>query len=251
MNTIHRPNARRTTGFYHQDDLRPFSNRLAAYTLYAQSFIELRSKSRSLRSMGRALETNARLRLGRAAAQLELQSVYDHIAFGLRMPRLPVRLPLRKRPYNRGAAVTYRNGRHEIRLYAFHGTHQKARHNWQPADIGVSLPPLMCEVLLHEIAHIHQGFFTGQWDHEEGFVQSYLVIEEIMHGFGFGPLLPAPLRFSGCPPHSQAAKLQGTKRPQACRALACSESRPPTDVQLLLSSDSHPSDPLANSKSNP
>jgi hypothetical protein len=214
VNTIHRPNARLTAGFYHQDDLRPFSNQLAAYTLYAQLFIELRFQSRSLRAMGRALENNTRLRLGRAAAQLELQSIYDHIAFGLRMPRLPVRLPLRKRPYKRGAAVTYRNGRHEIRLYAFHGPEKKARHNWQPMDIGISRPPLMCEVLLHEIAHIHQGFFTGQWDHEEGFVQSYLVIEEIMHGFGFAPLLPERLRLCGCPVNSVGARLQGTKRPQ-------------------------------------
>jgi len=213
VNTIHRPTAHRPTVFYHQHDLRPFSNQLAAYTLYAQSFIKLRSKSRSLRSMSRALESNARMRLGRNAARLELQSVYDHIAFGLRMPRLPVRLPLRKRPYNRGAAVTYSDGRHEIRLYAFHGPEKTARHHWQPLDIGISRPPLMCEVLLHEIAHLHQGFFTGQGDHEQGFVQSYLVIEEIFLGFGFGPLLPSQLRFAGCPPGSEASELQGTPRP--------------------------------------
>ena len=217
MNTIHRPNAHCPTGFYHQRDLRPFSNRLAAYTSYAQSFIELRAKSRSLRSMSRALESNARMRLGRAAAQLELQSIYDHIAFGLRMPRLPVRLPLRKRPCNRGAAVTYTNGRHEIRLYAFHGPHKKCRSDWQPADIGISLPPFMCEVLLHETAHIHHGFFTGQGNHEQGFVQSYLVIEEIFLGFGFGPLLPSQLRFAGCPPGSEASKLHATPRPNACK----------------------------------
>ncbi len=66
-----------------------------------------------------------------------------------------------------------------------------------------------------QTAHIHHGFFTGRGNHEQGFVQSYLLIEEIFLGFGFGPLLPSQLRFAGCPPGSEASKLHATSRPNA------------------------------------
>lgn len=97
MDTIHPPKTGRPAGAYDQEELRPFSTQLAAYTRYALMIIDLRSRARSIRAMQHALKNNARLRLGRAAAQIELQNIYDHIAFGLRLPRIPVRLPLRKR----------------------------------------------------------------------------------------------------------------------------------------------------------
>jgi len=214
VNTIHRPNARRPGGFYHQDELRPFSTRLAAYTAYALMLVDLRSRARSVGAMQRALENNVRLRLGRAAAQIELQSVYDHIAFGLRLPRIPVRLPLRKRVHAAGLASFLGPVPREIRIFPIHGHADKIRRRWKPEDLGVSPPCLVCEILLHETAHIHAALFTSTWDHGAWFVKSYWAVERIMLGFGFEPLLPDRLRLCGCPPKSIGASLQGTKRVQ-------------------------------------
>lgn len=211
MDTNHPPKTGRTAGSYHQDELRPFSTRLTAYTAYAHTLVDLRTRARSIRAMQRALENNVRLRLGRAAAQIELQSVYDHIAFGLRLPRIPVRLPLRKRVHAAGLAC--RNPR-EIRIFPIHGHADKIHHRWKPEDLGISPPSLVCEILLHETAHIHAAHFTGTWDHGAWFVKSYWAVERVMLGFGFEPLLPRRLRFCGCPPKSVAAQLQGTKRVQ-------------------------------------
>lgn len=214
MDTIHPPKTGRPTGFYHQDELRPFSTRLAAYTAYALMLVDLRSRARSIRAMQRALENNVRLRLGRAAAQIELQSVYDHIAFGLGLPRIPVRLPSRKRVRAAGLASFLGNTPREIRIFPIHGHAEKIRRRWKPEDLGISPPSLICEILLHETAHIHAAHFTSTWDHEGWFVKSYWAVERVMLGFGFEPLLPRRLRFCGCPPKSVAAQLEGTKRVQ-------------------------------------
>ncbi|MBJ7327894.1 MAG: hypothetical protein JHC52_11195 [Chthoniobacterales bacterium] len=192
--------------------LRPFSNQLAAYTAYLMVVQKARSTARTFNALAGALRRFPSFRTARLAATNELQHIYDHVAFGLRLPKLPVRLPLRKRSYNRGAAVTYSNGRFEIRVWVFHSPPKKKHHEWQPADIGISTPPCVCEVLLHEIAHIHQTYFTPVSDHEHGFVRSYEIVEEVFLGFGFGPLLPDKLRFAGCPPGAFAASLLGTSR---------------------------------------
>ena len=174
--------------------------------------IDLRSRARSVRAMGRALENNIPLRLARAAAQLELQCVYDHIAFGLRLPRIPVRLPLRKRVRAAGLASFLGETPREIRIFPIHGHAQKIRRRWKPEDLGISSPSLVCEILLHETAHIRAGFLTKTWDHGPLFIHNYSIVERVMLGFGFGPLLPDILRFAGCPPQSSAALLQGTSR---------------------------------------
>jgi len=212
MDTIHRHRNGRPFGAYHQDELRPFSTQLAAYTRYALMIVDLRSRARSVRAMGRALENNIPLRLARAAAQLELQSIYDHIAFGLRLPRIPVRLPLRKRVHAAGLASFLGNTPREIRIFPIHGHAEKIHRRWKPADLGISSPSLVCEILLHETAHIRAGLVTKTWDHGPLFVHHYTLVERVMLGFGFGPLLPDSLRFAGCPPRSSAALLQGTPR---------------------------------------
>lgn len=162
--------------------------------------------------MVHALKHDRQFRRARAAARLELQRIYGHVAFGLRLPKLPVRLPLRKTVRKGGMAMVRANAPWEIRLYPFGAMTRKNRREWLPADVGVVRPSGMCEVLLHEIGHIHQGVFTGEWDHEHGFVRSYLIVERVMLGFGFGPLLPDALRFAGCPPRSCGALLEGTPR---------------------------------------
>ncbi|MFM7374320.1 MAG: hypothetical protein ACKO39_04115 [Chthoniobacterales bacterium] len=212
MNTTASSQAAHQLSFYRFEDLRPFSNELTAYALYALQIRRLRAASANMGAMARALKKSSPLRAARSAAQSELQRVYDHVAFGLRMPKLPVRLPLRKRLYRGGAAVIRGNDPQEIRIFPLAGSSRKNRRKWQPADVGVIVPSFICEILLHEIAHVHQGFFTGQWDHEHGFARSYHVVEEVFLGFGFGPLLPREYRFAGCPPGSFAASLQGTPR---------------------------------------
>ena len=212
MDTIHPPKTGRPTGFYYQDELRPFSTQLAAYTRYALMIVDLRSRARSVGAMGRALKNNIPLRLARAAAQIELQSVYDHIAFGLRLPRIQVRLPLRKRVHAAGLASFLGLVPREIRIFPIYGNAKKVRRRWRPEDLGVSPPSLVCEILLHEAAHIRAGFFTKTWDHGPLFIHNYSMVEQVMLGFGFGPLLPDALRFTGCPPQSSAALLQGTSR---------------------------------------
>lgn len=214
MDTNHPPKTGRLTGFYHQDELRPFSTRLTAYTAYAHMLVDLRSRARSIRAMQRALENSVRLRLGRAAAQIELQRVYDHIAFGLHLPRLPVRLPLRKRVRAAGLASFLGNTPREIRIFPIHGHADKIRRLWKPKDLGVSPPSLVCEILLHETAHIHAAFYTNTFDHGAWFVKSYWAVERVMLGFGFEPLLPQRLRLCGCPPKSVGTLLQGTRRVQ-------------------------------------
>ena len=176
--------------------------------------LDLRSRARSVRAMGRALENNIPLRLARAAAQLELQSIYDHIAFGLRLPRIPVRLPLRKRVRAAGLASFLGETPREIRIFPIHGHAKKIRRCWKPEDLGVSAPSLVCEILLHETAHIHAAHFSSTWDHGAWFVKSYWVVESVMMGFGLSRVLPQGLRFSGCPHKSVAALLQGTERMQ-------------------------------------
>jgi hypothetical protein len=195
------------------EDLRPFSPELPAYTAYGLLVQRARLAAKTFDGLAWAIRRFAACRAARLAAQGELQRVYDHVAFGLRLPRLPVRLPLRKRPYNRGAAVTYSDGRYEIRVWVLHAPPKKRHDQWQPADLGITSPYYLSEVLLHEIAHIRQSFSTGASDHGQGFVHSYLVVESVFLGFGFGPLLPSKFRFTGCPPESEAAKLQGTPRP--------------------------------------
>jgi hypothetical protein len=169
--------------------------------------------------MGRALKNNVRLRLARASASIELQNIYDHVAFGLRMPRIPIRLPLRKRVRSAGLASFAGNVPREIRIFPIHGHAKKIRRWWKPADLGITPPSLICEILLHEIAHIHQAYFTGFSDHQEGFVESYCAIESVFLGFGLGSLLPRELRLCGCPPGSAAARLQGSPRPPSPLAL--------------------------------
>ena len=56
--------------------------------------------------------------------------------------------------------------------------------------------------------------FGGVSDHEHSFVQSYLAIEQVMLGFGFGPLLFQELRFAGCGVGTFATSLYATPRPQ-------------------------------------
>lgn len=213
MNDMTTQTAIPSRGSYRHGELRPFSNRLFDYTVYALRVRTLREKSRDFEEMTRALREDEKLHSSRLAAQTELQHIYDHIAFGLRLPRLPVRLPLRKRAYTRGAAVTYGNAKEEIRLYFLQAPHGKPRPEWKPTDLKIVLPSYLCEVFLHEIAHIHQRHFTGHSDHEQGFVDSYHAIEAVMLGFGFGPLLRSDFRFSGCPPNSKANELKGTPRP--------------------------------------
>ncbi len=212
MNTIHRPNAHRPTGFYHQADLRPFSNRLAAYTVYARMLLDLRSKERSVRAMTRSLRKKIPLRRLRLQAQRELQSIYDHVAFGLALPKIPVRLPQRKRIHAAGFVRHLLEQPLDIRIFPICGCPEKPRRLWKPADLRVCSPSIICEILLHETAHVHQGSQTFRWDHEKTFVESYKIIEEIFLGFGFGPLLPHQLRFGGCPPGTEAARRQGTAR---------------------------------------
>ena len=127
MDTIHPPKTGRPTGFYYQDELRPFSTQLAAYTRYALMIVDLRSRARSVGAMGRALKNNIPLRLARAAAQIELQSVYDHIAFGLRLPRIQVRLPLRKRVHAAGLASFLGLVPREIRIFPIYWNAKKVR----------------------------------------------------------------------------------------------------------------------------
>jgi hypothetical protein len=211
VNTHHSSRTDRPIRFYQQDELRPFSPQLPAYTAYSLMLVELRSQSRSVGAMSRALKNDVRLRLARAAASIELQNIYDHVAFGLRLPRIPIRLPLRKRVHAAGLASFAGNVPREIRLFPIYGHAKKIRRWWKPSDLGITPPSMICEILLHELAHIHQAYFTGFSDHQEGFVESYYAIESIM--LGFGPLLPRELRFCGCPPASEAAKLQGSPRP--------------------------------------
>jgi hypothetical protein len=65
-----------------------------------------------------------------------------------------------------------------------------------------------------QLSHVHQLHFEHTGDHEHSFVRSYVGVEEVMLGFGFGPLLPQRLRLMGCPPGSYAGSMQGTPRPQ-------------------------------------
>lgn len=174
--------------------------------------VDLRLRARSVGAMGRALQNNVKLRLARAAAQLELQSIYDHIAFGLGLPRIPVRLPLRKRVHAAGLASFRERTPREIRIFPIHGHAEKIRRRWKPADLRIASPSLVCEILLHETAHIRAVTRTQTWDHGMLFVHSYTIVERVMLGFGFGPLLPDALRFAGCPPRSSGALLEGTPR---------------------------------------
>ena len=194
--------------------LRPFSNQLAAYTRFSLMFRDVRAASKTLPALVRATKKNTGLRAARLAAWAELQSVYDHIAFGLRLPRIPLYLPLRKRVRVGGGVLHFGSVPKEIRLFPFWGVVKKQRRDWQPSEIGVTTPMAMCEILLHEVAHVHQLHFEHAGDHEHSFVRSYVAVEEVMLGFGFGPLLPQRLRLIGCPPGSYAASMQGTPRPQ-------------------------------------
>lgn len=214
MSTSIAPQAVHPLSFYRVEDLRPFSPQLPSYTAYCLLVQKARSAAKTFYGLACALRRFDVCRAARRAAQGELQSIYDHVAFGLRLPKLPVRLPLRKRPYIRGAAVTYNNGRYEIRVWVLHAPPKKRHDQWQAADLGITTPSYLSEVLLHEIAHIHQSFSTGVSDHGQGFIASYLAVESVFLGFGFGPLLESKFRFTGCPPESEAAKLQGTTRPQ-------------------------------------
>lgn len=213
------PTAVRTVSHYNQSELRPFSNHLVSYVDYATLLQKLRSAAKTFFVMNRVLKLSPKLRAARAAARDEMQSIYDHVAFSLGLPRVPVCLSLRKRPSIRGAAAVYRDGRQEIRIFPISGTSKKSRCLWLPSDIRIVRPEFICEVLLHEMAHVHETFFGGVSDHGHTFVQSYLAIEQVMLGFGFGPLLPDTLRFAGCPPKSSAALLQGTSRPSKSLAI--------------------------------
>ena len=200
---------------YSQDELRPFSNQLPVYTAYAYKLLDLRSKAPSIRAMTRALRERVGLRQLRLRAQLELQNVYDHVAFGLALPRIPVRLPQRKRIHAAGFVRHTLAQPLEIRIFPFSGCLEKPRRLWKPVDLGIHSPAMTCEILLHEIAHVHQGFHSFTWDHAQSFVASYEIVEGVFLGFGFGPLLPHQIRFGGCPLGSEANKRQGTPRPEA------------------------------------
>ena len=194
--------------------LRPFSSQLAAYTRFALMFRDVRAASKTLPALVRATKKNTGLRAARLAARGELQSIYDHIAFGLRLLRLPLYLPLRKRVRVGGGVLHFGSVPKEIRLFPFWGVAKKQHRDWQPSEIGVTTPMAMCEILLHEVSHVHQLHFEHTGDHEHSFVRSYFAVEEVMLGFGFGPLLPQRLRLMGCPPGSYAGSMQGTPRPQ-------------------------------------
>lgn len=213
MDTNHPPKTGRPAGYFDQDELRPFSNQLPAYTVYALKLLHLCSKARSVRSVTTALQKRVRLRRLRLRAQLELQNVYDHVAFGLVLPRIPVRLPQRKRIHASGFVRHTLAQPLEIRIFPFCGCPEKPRPLWKPADLGICSPAIICEILLHEVAHVHQGFHSFMWDHGQSFIGSYEIVEGIFLGFGFGALMPHQIRFAGCPPGSEAAKLQGTPRP--------------------------------------
>lgn len=200
------------SAFYQEKDLKPFANRLAAYTTYALMLLDLRSRMRSIENFNRALRRSPRIRRARSLALSEMQNIYNHVAFGLRLPRIPVRLPLRKRIHAAGLVSHLSISPLQIRIFTFCGRPDKPQHLWLPSDLGIRKPTYVCEILLHEIAHVYQGFYTGEWDHERGFARSYHAVEEVFLGFGFGPLLPETLRFAGCPPGSFATSLQGTPR---------------------------------------
>jgi hypothetical protein len=208
------PTAAWTTSHYNQSELRPFSNRLVSYVDYAALLQKLRSAAKTLFVMNRVLKRSPKLRAARSAARAEMQNIYDHVAFRLGLPRVPICLSLRKRPSIRGAAALYRDGRQEIRIFPISGTSKKSRLLWVPSDIGIVRPEFICEVLLHEMAHVHETVFGGVSDHEHTFVQSYLAIEQVMLGFGFGPLLLQELRFAGCGMGTFATSLYATPRPK-------------------------------------
>lgn len=199
-------------GYYRLEELKAFSNKLPAYTTYAYALLHLRSKARSVAAVTKAIRHTLRLRRSRLQAQLELQKVYDHVAFGLGLPKIPVRLPQRKRIRASGFVRHTFASPLEIRIFPLCGNPDKPRRLWKPADLGIYAPTHVCEILLHEIAHVHQGFRHMVWDHGCEFIASYRTIEQVFLGFGFGPLLPQKIRFGGCPVGSEAAKLEGTPR---------------------------------------
>lgn len=190
------------------------SDQLPAYTAFAYKMLDLRAAAKSVAAMVRALKCDPQLRADRFAARDELQHTYDRIAGALGMPALQVRLALRKRVHIGGQAILRGNSATEIRIFPLWGVANKKRHKWQPAEIGLTSPVIACEILLHEVAHVHQLRFEHTGDHEHSFVRSYVAIEEVMLGFGFGPLLPQRLRLLGCPPGSYAASMQATPRLQ-------------------------------------
>ena len=200
------------SAFYRVNELHPFSNRLGAYTGYALILLDLRSRMRSVETFTRALRKSSRVRQARRLAVAEMQNIYSHVAFGLRLPRIPVHLPLRKRIHAAGLVSHLSVAPLQIRVFTLCGRPDKPQRLWLPSDLGIRKPSYVCEILLHEIAHVYQGFYTGEWNHERGFVHSYHAVEEVFLGFGFGPLLPDKIRFAGCPPGSFADSLQGTPR---------------------------------------
>ena len=227
------PTAVRTTSHYNQSQLRPFSNQLVSYVDYAALLQKLRSAAKTFFVMNWVLKRSPKLRAARSAARDELQSIYDHVAFCLGLPRVRVCLSLRKRPSIRGAAALYRDGRQEIRIFPIGGTSKKSRMLWVPSDIGIVRPEFICEVLLHEIAHVHETVFGGVSDHEHSFVQSYLAIEQVMLGFGFGPLLFQELRFAGCGVGTFATSLYATPRPPVGSAADVHRSPSQSPLQRL------------------
>jgi len=189
------------------------SDHLPAYTAFAYKMLDLRSATKSVAAMVRALQCDPELRAARFAARDELQHTSDRVAGVLGMPAVPVRLSLRKRIRLGGLAIVRGNAATEIRLFPLWGVENKKHRDWQPAEIGLTSPVLACEILLHEIAHVHQYHFECIGDHERSFVKSYLAVERVMLALGFRPLLPQEFRLCGCPARSLAASLQGTPRP--------------------------------------
>lgn len=174
---------------------------------------DLVATSTTAHAVMRALKHSVKMRSARRAAQAELQDIYDHMAIRLRLPALPVHLPLRKKFRRRGAAVFYEDPPWEIRVYPIRVSPLAHPVKQTAEDIVPCGPVLLSEILLHEIAHIHSAYFTGERGHGVGFVRSYCMVEKALLEAGFGHMLRADdVRFSGCPAGSAAAALHGTPR---------------------------------------
>jgi hypothetical protein len=174
---------------------------------------DLVATSRTAHAVLRALKSRTRLRQARHAAQDELQNIYYHMRQHLGLPALTVRLPLRKK-FRLGGIADHSPGFWEIRIYPIRVSPLAASSNQRAEDIFTYGPAMVSEILLHEIAHIHEAWFTGDSGHEESFVRSYCIVEQALLERGFGHLLGRCVRFVGCPVGSAAAALRGTPRPR-------------------------------------
>ena len=112
-----------------------------------------------------------------------------------------------------GTAQAVAGAPKEIRVYTIHGPSYKDYSEWKPKDMSVDEKQVVCETLVHEIAHIHQTHHCKVIGHEQTFIAGYLAVERLFIELGFEPMLPAQNRFAGCPGGSRASLLAGTPRP--------------------------------------